>query len=82
MKQHKVIGLKNVTIHIVAQTAGVFYSTVNWLVTGCEFIRASIQIHHRFVIPIHTGPYVHSHPVSVFQINFSGSQKGGTQHRR
>ncbi len=80
MKQHKVIGLKKATIPIVAQTVRVFYSTVSYLLTGREFVRASIQIHYRFAIPIRTGLYPHSHPVFVFQTNVSGSEKGGTQH--
>lgn len=78
MKQHKVVGLKNIVIHIVAQTAGFFYSTVSCLVTSCVIVRAPIQIHHSFAIPIRSGSYLHSHP--IFQINFSRSEKGGTQH--
>lgn len=78
MKQHRVVGLKNVVIDLAAQTAGFFYSTVRCLVTSCVIVRAPIQIHHSFTIPIRSRSYLYSHP--IFQINFSRSEKGGTQH--
>ncbi|GIK67232.1 MAG: hypothetical protein BroJett018_50260 [Chloroflexota bacterium] len=81
MKQHKVVGLKDLANHIVAQTAGVFYSNASYLVTDYAFVRASLQIHHGFTILSRTGPYLRSHPGFVFQINVSGSEKGGAQHK-
>lgn len=82
MKQHKVVGLKNTALFIDAQTAGFFHSTISSLVTNCDFVRVPVQLHHSFAIPVHTGSYPHAHPVFVFQTNFRGSEKGGSQHRR
>lgn len=79
MKQHKVVELKNAAIHIVDHTAGVFYSTVRCLVTGCEFVRAPIQIHRSFLVPMHRS-LLGFPSCFVFQININRSEKGGTQH--